>query len=50
VGLPQNEIEVLTLGLEGGVRAVPDPDLGLRRHVRVKSGPTAGMNGILLRR
>jgi transcription antitermination factor NusG len=48
--LPEAEIEALKAGLEGGVRAMPHPYLKVGRRVRIKSGPLAGMNGILLRR
>jgi transcription antitermination factor NusG len=48
--LPDGEIEALKAGLAGGVRAVPHPYLKVGRRVRIKSGPLAGMNGILLRR
>jgi transcription antitermination factor NusG len=48
--LPDGEIEALKAGLEGGVRAMPHPYLKVGRRVRVRSGPLAGMAGILVRR
>src|SRR5258708_7928326 len=48
--LPDEEIEGLKKGLAGGVRAEPHPFLTVGRRVRLKSGPLAGMQGILLRR
>jgi len=48
--LPDEEIEALRASLEGGVRAEPHPYLTLGRRVRLKSGPLAGMQGILLQR
>ncbi len=47
--LPDEEIEGLKKGLAGGVRAEPHPFLTVGRRVRLKSGPLAGMQGILLR-
>jgi transcription antitermination factor NusG len=47
--LPEGEIEALKAGLEGGVRAMPHPYLKVGRRVRVRSGPLAGMAGILVR-
>src|SRR6266404_4387128 len=48
--LPDEEIEGLKKGLAGGVRAEPHPFLKAGRRVRMRSGPLAGMQGILLRR
>ena len=48
--LPDEEIEALRASLERGVRAEPHPYLTVGRRVRLKSGPLAGMQGILLRR
>ncbi len=48
--LPDEEIEGLKKGLAGGVRAEPHPFLTAGRRVRLRSGPLAGMQGILLRR
>ena len=48
--LHDEEIEGLKKGLAGGVRAEPHPFLTVGRRVRLKSGPLAGMQGILLRR
>jgi transcription antitermination factor NusG len=47
--LPDEEIDGLKKGLAGGVRAEPHPFLTAGRRVRLKSGPLAGMQGILLR-
>jgi len=48
--IPDEEINALRASLESGVRAEPHPYLTVGRHVRLKSGPLAGMQGILLRR
>lgn len=48
--LPEEEIEALRASLVSGVRAEPHPFLTVGRRVRVKSGPLAGITGILLRR
>lgn len=48
--LPGEEINALREGLEGGLRAQPHPYLTAGRRVRVKRGPLAGLEGILLRR
>jgi transcription antitermination factor NusG len=48
--LPDGEIEALNNGLAGGVRAEPHPYLKVGRRVRVKYGPLAGAQGILVRR
>jgi transcription antitermination factor NusG len=48
--LPDEQIEALKAGLAAGVRAEPHPYLTAGRRVRVKSGPLAGMEGILVRR
>ena len=48
--LPDTEMEVLRSGLSDGLRAQPHPFLTEGRRVRVRSGPLAGMRGILLRR
>lgn len=48
--LPQQEIDALRASLSPGVRAAPHPYLTVGRRVRVKSGPLAGMEGILARR
>ena len=44
------EIESLNNGLANGVLAEPHPYLKVGRHVRVKNGPLAGAEGILVRR
>ncbi len=48
--LPDAEIEVLINGLAKGVRAEPHPYLKVGHRVRVKHGPLAGTQGILVRR
>ena len=47
--LPHEEIDALRAGLAGGVHAEPHPYLNVGRRVRVKQGPLAGLEGILLR-
>jgi transcription termination/antitermination protein NusG len=48
--LPDEEIEVLRSTLAKGVRTEPHPFLKAGRRVRVKSGPMAGLQGVLQRR
>jgi transcription antitermination factor NusG len=48
--LPDTEIEVLSKGLASGIRAEPHPYLKVGNRVRVRSGPLAGAQGILVRR
>ena len=48
--LPEAEIESLRRGLAGHVRMTPHPYLQVGRRVRVRSGPMAGLEGILRRR
>ena len=48
--LPDEEIEGLKKGLAGGVLAEPHPFLSAGRRVRVKAGPLAGIEGIVIRR
>jgi transcription antitermination factor NusG len=48
--LPDEQINALRAGLNGQLRAEPHPYLMIGRRVRLKSGPLAGMQGILLRR
>jgi transcription antitermination factor NusG len=48
--LPDSEIEALSSGLAKGVRAEPHPYLKVGHRVRVKYGPMAGTQGILVRR
>jgi transcription antitermination factor NusG len=47
--LPQEEIDALQKGLGAGVRAEPHPYLTVGRRARIKRGPLAGLEGILLR-
>ncbi len=48
--LPDEEMEILRAGLDSRLAAEPHPYLKEGRKVRVRSGPLAGMGGILLRR
>jgi transcription antitermination factor NusG len=48
--LPDEEVEALRSGLMQGLHAVPHPFLRVGRRIRVKSGPMAGLEGILKRR
>jgi transcription antitermination factor NusG len=48
--LPDIEIETLRERLIRNVHAEPHPYLKIGRHVRVHSGPMAGLEGILVRR
>jgi transcription antitermination factor NusG len=48
--LPLEEMETLQASLANGVRAEPHPYLSAGRHVRVKAGPLAGLQGILVKR
>jgi transcription antitermination factor NusG len=48
--LPQEEIEALRMSLADGVRAEPHPYLTVGRRVTIKSGPLAGLKGVLRRR
>jgi len=48
--LPDTEMEIMRSGLSGRLRAEPHPFLTEGRRVRVRSGPLAGMRGIVLRR
>lgn len=48
--LPQEEIDALRLSLASGLRAEPHPYLSAGQRVRVRSGPLAGVEGILVRR
>jgi transcription antitermination factor NusG len=47
--LADHEIESLQRGLNGCVRMEPHPYLQAGRRVRVRSGPMAGLEGVLLR-
>lgn len=48
--LPDEEIESLRKGLTAGILAEPHPFLTVGRRVRIKSGPLAGREGVLLRK
>jgi len=48
--LPDSEIEILSNGLASGIRAEPHPYLKIGHKVRVRSGPMAGAQGILIRK
>jgi transcription antitermination factor NusG len=50
VALPDAEIAGLKNGLASGIRAEPHPVLAAGRRVRVKAGPLAGFEGIVIRR
>lgn len=49
VPLPEDEIDALRTGLASGVRVEPHPYLNVGRRARIKQGPLAGLEGILLR-
>lgn len=48
--LEQGEIETLRDGIANGIHAEPHPYLKVGRRVRIKNGPLAGMEGILVRK
>jgi transcription antitermination factor NusG len=48
--LPEEEIETLQKSWGTGIHAEPHPYLTVGQRVRIKSGPLAGMEGVLLRR
>jgi transcription antitermination factor NusG len=48
--LPDDEMEAMRNGLAGQLRAEPHPYLTVGRRVRIKFGPLAGLEGILLRK
>ena len=48
--LPESDLRRLRAGLDQGVRAQPHPYLKVGRRVRVRNGPLAGTEGILLRK
>lgn len=48
--LKDSEVETIRAFLEQGVRAEPHPFLTTGRRVRIKAGPLAGLDGILVRR
>jgi len=48
--LPQSDIEIMRDALRKGVEAEPHPYLKVGAKVRIRSGPLAGLQGILLRR
>ena len=50
VPLADHEIDSLRRGVNGGVKMEPHPYLQAGRRVRVRSGPMAGLEGVLLRR
>lgn len=49
VALPDEEIDALRASLACGIRALPHPFLTVGRRVRIKAGPLAGQQGVLLR-
>ncbi len=48
--LEDREVEQLRRGLENGVHAEPHPYLKIGDRIRVKCGPLAGVEGILIRK
>ena len=48
--LPDSEIEALRTSVAMQLRAEPHPYLTVGRRVRIKSGPLAGVEGILIRK
>jgi transcription antitermination factor NusG len=48
--LPEREIETLRKGLSEQLRAKPHPFLKSGRHVRIRSGPLRGLEGVVVRR
>jgi len=50
VALPDEEMEAMRNGLTSQLRAEPHPYLTAGRRVRMRSGPLAGLTGILLRK
>jgi transcription antitermination factor NusG len=48
--LPEKEIEALRSGVDNRIRLTSHPYLKVGRRVRVKTGPMAGAQGILVRR
>ena len=50
VALPEGEIEALRTSLGSGLPVEPHPFLTAGRRVRIKSGPLAGLEGIVIRR
>jgi transcription antitermination factor NusG len=48
--LPDKEMEALRTSVTAHLRAEPHPYLTVGRRVRVKSGPLAGVEGILIRK
>jgi transcription antitermination factor NusG len=50
VPMPDHDMEAMRNGLTSQLRAEPHPYLTAGRRVRIKSGPLAGLEGILLRK
>src|ERR1700732_4691547 len=48
--IPHTEIEAIRLAVESGARGEPHPYLNCGEWMRVKSGPLAGVQGILVRK
>jgi transcription antitermination factor NusG len=48
--LPDTELEALRLGMTWHLRAQPHPYLTIGRRVRIRCGPLAGVEGILIRK
>lgn len=50
IALPDDEMDALRNGLTSQLRAEPHPYLTAGRRVRMRSGPLAGLTGIILRK
>jgi transcription antitermination factor NusG len=48
--VPEHEIKTIGVSTRSGLSIEPHPYLQKGRHVRVRSGPMAGVEGILVRR
>src|SRR6266705_5463805 len=48
--LPDSEMEILRSGIFQGIRAEPHPFLTIGRTVLIKSGPLAGLRGVVVRK
>ena len=50
IALPDDEMDMLRDGLTSQLRAEPHPYLTAGRRVRMRSGPLAGLTGVVLRK
>src|ERR1700692_1683207 len=50
VAVPDDQIDVLRNGLQGGYKAEPYPFLKVGKRVRIHAGPLAGLEGTLMRK